>query len=194
MIVHSSPATVATGGAGAAAPDAVGHEGLDFTAVFRAHSATAWRLLQHLGVAPRDAMDVCHEVFLIVHRKLDQIESPTAVRSFVVGVCVRAAADYRKSARVRREIMVESMPEGVQAIGPEDLLQRREWADFLRLVLERMDEKKREVFVLYEMDELSMPEIAKIMGTPLQTAYSRLHAAREEVKAAFKQHDVGGAQ
>jgi len=40
------------------------------------------------------------------------------------------------------------------------------------------------VFVLFELEEVAMAEVAEIVGCPLQTAYSRLHAARAEVATA----------
>src|SRR5918912_103229 len=75
----------------------------------------AWRLLRRLGVADRDAHDVCHEVFVVVHRKLAHIGTPTSIRSFVYAVCVRAASDYRRSARVRRERLSDEIDEAEEA-------------------------------------------------------------------------------
>jgi RNA polymerase sigma-70 factor (ECF subfamily) len=53
-------------------------------------------------------------------------------------------------------------------------------------VLDRLDEAQRAVFVLYEIEELSMAEIAEAVGCPLQTAYSRLHAARAQVEQTIR--------
>jgi RNA polymerase sigma-70 factor (ECF subfamily) len=71
--------------------------------------------------------------------------------------------------------------------GPEtDLIARRAWERLAR-VLSAMDAPKREVFVLYELEELPMPEVAALVDCPLQTAYSRLHAARRLVLSAFEE-------
>ena len=52
-------------------------------------------------------------------------------------------------------------------------------------VLAKLDEEKRTVFVLYEVEGLSLKEIAEATGRPLQTVYSRLQAARSAVQEAF---------
>ena len=52
-------------------------------------------------------------------------------------------------------------------------------------MLESLDEEKRAVFVLYEIEDLAMPEIAEALSLPLQTAYSRLYAARKQAESFF---------
>jgi RNA polymerase sigma-70 factor (ECF subfamily) len=71
----------------------------------------------------------------------------------------------------------------------EELEQRRA-REKLAQVLERLDEDKRAVFVLYELEELTMPQVAEALGCPLTTAYSRLHAARKTVRAAFARQSL----
>ena len=51
------------------------------------------------------------------------------------------------------------------------------------LVLSRMDATLAEVFVLYELDGFSSPEIAELVGVPLGTVASRLRRARLEFRA-----------
>jgi RNA polymerase sigma-70 factor (ECF subfamily) len=177
---------------GAIEPALVAEEqpGLDFVELFREHAPYVWRLLRRLGVAESDAKDVCQDVFVIVHRKLDVIPSASSARAFVYGISVRAAADYRRLARVRRERLTDDIPERVDPANHETSLDGRRAIAYLHDVLSRMADRKREVFVLYELEELSMSEIVEIVGCPLQTAYSRLHAARDEVKQAFARRDL----
>jgi RNA polymerase sigma-70 factor (ECF subfamily) len=158
---------------------------LDFSAIFRTYSPYAWRALRRLGVAEADASDTCQEVFMVLHRKLGDIADARSVRSFVYGVCVRVAADYRRSARVRHEQISDRLPETAIGAHQDKDLETRQARAHLDAVLARLDDVKREVFVLYELEELTMPEIVDALGCPLQTAYSRLHAARNEVRAAF---------
>ena len=75
--------------------------------------------------------------------------------------------------------------------GPDDRLAEREARKWLDLALDTLDEKKRAVFVLYEIEQLSMNEVAQVLECPLQTAYSRLHAAREQVESFFRQARKG---
>jgi RNA polymerase sigma-70 factor (ECF subfamily) len=163
---------------------------LDFGELFREHAPYAWRLLRRLGVADSDAKDVCQEVFVIVHAKLDRIPSRASARAYIYGVSVRAASDYRRLARVRHERLTDDVPDGLDPFSPDKALDDRRAAAYLHEVLSRMADPKREVFVLYELEELSMNEIVEIVGCPLQTAYSRLHAARLEVKQAFSRLEL----
>lgn len=157
---------------------------LDFHDVFTASSAFVWRVLGRLGVARADVADVAQEVFLVVLRRLDDYDG-RPVQAWVYGICVRAAADYRKRAFRRYERSADALDETTTPPDQDRALEQRRARARLEQVLSRMDERKREVFVLYELEELKMTEIAQIIDCPLQTAYSRLHAARKDVRAAF---------
>ncbi len=161
-------------------------QGLTVAEVFNENVAFAWRVLRRLGVAEADADDVCQDVFVTVHRRLREFEGRSSVRTWVYGICVRTASDYRKRARTRREVACEAPPE--QGVGPhqEEDLSLRQARDTLDRILDELEDDRRAVFVLYEIEELSMVDVAGVLGCPLQTAYSRLHAARREVEAALE--------
>jgi RNA polymerase sigma-70 factor (ECF subfamily) len=59
-------------------------------------------------------------------------------------------------------------------------------------LLAGLDEDKRNVLVLYEIEGLTMREVAEVVGCPLQTAYSRLHAARDLLHAALERSKAEG--
>ena len=160
----------------------------DTARVFREHAAYAWRVLRRLGVQESDAEDVCQEVFLIVHKRLGSFEGRSSLRTWVFGICVRAASDYRKRSFRRKETVTESPPEAVSASDPHDETAGRQARALLDQILGELDDDKRAVFVLYEIEELSMSEVAAAIGCPLQTAYSRLHAARAIVEKAAARH------
>jgi len=165
-----------------------------FDEVFRAFAPFAWRVLLRLGIAESDAEDVCQEVFVVVHRKLDDFEGRSALRTWIYGICVRAASDHRRRAHVRHETPTERLPDGALPPSQIEDVERRRALDLLEAMLARLDEDKRAVFVLYEIEGLTMPEIAEAIGCPLQTAYSRLHAARKLVEAAARASEEGGAR
>jgi len=160
-------------------PAALTAEGL-----FREYGAFAWRVLRRLGVAEGDVDDVCQEVFVTVHRRLPTFEGRSSPRTWLYGICVRTASEHRRRAVHRREV-VDGSPQGPD-LGPtqEDAAALREARVMLDRILEGLDDDKRAVFVLYEIEELPMAEVAAAVGCPLQTAYSRLHAARRDVDAA----------
>ena len=151
-------------------------------ALFHEHAAFAWRLLRRLGVADADTDDVCQEVFLTVHRRLPDFEGRSSTRTWVYGICIRVAADYRKRTRSRREVPSPRPPERAVDARQEDDVALREARALLDRVLDGLDDDKRAAFVLYEIEELPLREVALALGCPLQTAYSRLQAARGEVE------------
>ncbi len=154
-------------------------------ALFHEHAAFAWRLLRRLGVADADADDVCQEVFLTVHRRLPDFEGRSSTRTWVYGICIRVAADYRKRTRSRREVPSPQPPDRAVDANQEDHVALREARALLDRVLDTLDDDRRAAFVLYEIEELPLREVASALGCPLQTAYSRLQAARREVEDAL---------
>ena len=159
----------------------------DFTEVFREHAPYLWRALLGLGVRSADVDDACQEVLLVVHRRLAEFDG-RSLRTWLYAICLRVASDYRRSARVRREVSVESVPDSPVAYGVLETVDSKElWTELLR-ALETLDAAKRAAFVLYEVEELSLREIAEATGAPLQTVYSRLQSARAHVGQHFKAH------
>lgn len=158
---------------------------LVFADVFRENVPFAWRCLRRLGVGPGDVEDVCQEVFIVLHRKLPDFDRRASVRAFIYGICVRKASDHRKLARNRKEQVTSDLPEaGVEADQGERVDRDRALARLDR-ALGELDDDKRATFVLYEIEGLAMAEVASVMGCPLQTAYSRLAAARKHVEASL---------
>jgi RNA polymerase sigma-70 factor (ECF subfamily) len=159
-------------------------EGLSFAHVFEEHVPFLWRAAVALGVPESDADDVCQEVMLVVHKKLATFEGE-AVRSWLYGICLRIASDYRKKARVRRERPTSEPPDAVfGSTQLEEVAARRAETRLLE-VLAELDDDKRNAFVLVEIGELTLREISEATETPLQTLYSRLQAARTHVRQRF---------
>jgi RNA polymerase sigma-70 factor, ECF subfamily len=159
--------------------------------IFDEHASYVWRVLRRLGVDDADVEDVCQEVFLVVHRKLDTFDGRSAMRTWLYGICLRVASEYRRRPHRRREQVAETVPEQSMPATQDDALDRRRALDRLDAALDQLDDDKRAVFVLYEIEQLPMMEIALAAGCPLQTAYSRLRAARAHVEAAMRRTELG---
>jgi RNA polymerase sigma-70 factor (ECF subfamily) len=168
----------------APAPEAA--PALDFARAFRELAPFAWRVLRRLGVAEADVEDVCQEVFLVVHRRLDAFEGRSSLRVWVYGICMRAAWEYRRRPHRRREEATSSPPEASIPAPQDDEIDRRRALALLDAALDELDDEKRAVFVLYEIEHVPMQEVAQAARCPLQTAYSRLHAARRQVEATMR--------
>lgn len=168
-----------------ASSDPGAQSALSAAVLFREYGTFAWRVLRRLGVAERDVDDVCQEVFVIVHRQIAGFEGRSSPRTWLYGICVRTASEYRRSASRRLEVVAGRPPDATVDANQETDRALREARTLLDRILDGLDEDKRAVFILYEIEELPMAEVAIAVGCPLQTAYSRLHAARRDVDAAL---------
>ena len=164
-----------------------------FAEVFRTHAPQVWRSLRRLGVRESDIEDQCQEVFVVVHRKLPEFEGRSLLSTWIYGICMRVASDYRRRAHIRREQSTGEPPEERQSAPQIRDVERAQARALLDAALAGLDDDKRAVFVLYEIEQVAMSEIALAVGCPLQTAYSRLHAARRQVTDAFSAATGGGA-
>lgn len=160
-----------------------------FASVYEAHASMVWRSLRRLGVREAEVADAAQEVFVIIHRKLGEFAGRSSVKTWVYGICLRVASDWRNRAHVRRETGMDEAPErtssGETAIRG---VQQRQARAVLDAMLDELDEDKRTVFVLFELEQVSMHEVAETVGVPLQTAYARLYAARKQLEQLIAQH------
>lgn len=153
--------------------------------VYREHFAFVWGLIRRLGVHDRDLEDVTQDVFIVVHRRLPHFEGRASIRTWLYAIAVRVAANYRRK-RQRAPQASDSMTRRLvapESANPELHTLRTEAAELLDRLLSKLDDKKRAVFVLAEIEGLSAPEIARIVGTNPRTVHSRLRAARLRVHA-----------
>jgi len=158
----------------------------DFTVVFRDHFGYVWGTLRRLGVPARDLEDQAQQVFMAVHAHLEEYRDEYPLRPWLFGFAYRSASNYRRLARHRIErfgVVVEAVS-GTQSAA--DQLIAREDLDTAELALQRLDLDRRAVLLLHEVDGNSVPEIARALEIPLNTAYSRLRLAREDFQLAYR--------
>jgi RNA polymerase sigma-70 factor (ECF subfamily) len=146
-----------------------------------------WRSLRRLGLSAADADDASQEVFLVASRKLTSITDGSE-RQFLFGTALRVASTRRRSLRRRREELQDSLDQHDEqsAPGPERLAQLSRARLQLQELLDDMSLELRAPFILFELEELSVPQIAQLLGLPIGTVSSRLRAAREEFHAAVR--------
>jgi RNA polymerase sigma-70 factor (ECF subfamily) len=152
-----------------------------FPELFRAHLPYVLRVLRYLGAPASDVEDLAQEVFLTVHRKLPAYEGRGRITTWLFAICGGAVRDHRKRAHRRHEQPEASPPDAAAEPTQESELEFRRALATLEDVLAGVDEDQRLTFLLYEVEELTMKEIAEAMGCPIQTGYTRLRAARAHV-------------
>lgn len=149
--------------------------------LFTAHAGFVLRLVRHLGVNPSDAEDVTQEVFMIAHARLSLLRSDANARNWLFGIARRLAANHVRKAKRRRNVPITD-DDAVEQGTPATQLQVTRDRKLLLEALDQLAEAKREVFVLFELENLPMQEVADMLRCPLHTAYSRLYAARTIVQ------------
>jgi RNA polymerase sigma-70 factor (ECF subfamily) len=167
-------------------PTAAAAVGLSFREVHERHADFVWRSLQRLGVRAMDLEDQMQEVFIVAHRRLASFDGSSELTTWLFGICLRVAVAHRRRAHVRRETTTHDgePPEPGESSDPEQSALEREARDELEALLSGLDLEKRAVFVMFEIEGFTAPEIANVMGTPVGTVYSRLATARGEVEKA----------
>ncbi len=152
-----------------------------FAALFEAYSDYVWRTVRRLGVRERDVDDATQQVLMVAARKLNSIR-PGSERSFLFQTALRVSGTHRRTYARRREEMSEPGTDAGELIdaapGTEELVGMRRARQQLDVILDQMPLELRAVFVLHELEEETMANIAETLGIPAGTAASRLRRAR----------------
>jgi RNA polymerase sigma-70 factor (ECF subfamily) len=164
-----------------------------FESIYRQNFDFVWSSVRRLGVSPASMDDVVQEVFLVIHARLHTVYHPQALRSWIYGIARRTVSGYHRSRRVKEAsgaaLAVEPSAKPL-ARTPFDLVEQNDQVRLLFRLLEELDEPKREVFMMAELDELTVPEIAETLKLPLNTVYSRLRVARQAFEEALARHSA----
>jgi RNA polymerase sigma-70 factor, ECF subfamily len=159
----------------------------DFEALYREHIRFVWRSVRRLGVDPAFIDDVVQEIFLVVHRRLSEFEGRSSTKTWLYGIARRVIADHRRSLR-RKPALAETGAEMGRAteILPDASVEQAERVRLLYRVLEQLDDEKREVFILTELEGMTMAEVSEALDVNPNTISSRLRAARQRFEEALE--------
>jgi RNA polymerase sigma-70 factor, ECF subfamily len=160
----------------------------DFDAVYSEHAEFVWRSLGRLGVPASALSDATQEVFLVAYKKLPAFEGRSSVKTWLFGIAMRVASH---AAREQRRRPVEPLPEVLVAEPPEAPFEdaaRSEAVRVLYALLSGLTPEQRAVFVLVELEQMSVPEAAEAVGANFNTVASRLKTARKNFAAGLRRH------
>jgi RNA polymerase sigma-70 factor, ECF subfamily len=193
MLVDSEslPAVHCQGGPRAAEaverPDAA-----SFEDVYEQHVTFVWRSARRLGVAESAIDDVVQEIFFVVHRRLAEFEGRSSLKTWLFAIVLRVVRDHRRSLRRKSPHLAQGPtdPDTLtdRASGPHEAVAKSEALRVLHELLDTLDDEKREVFVLAELEQLPAPDIAEATGVNVNTIYTRLRAARKDFNTALERH------
>jgi RNA polymerase sigma-70 factor (ECF subfamily) len=139
--------------------------------------------LRYLGVREADLDDALQEVFLVVYQRLNDYQEKGRARAWLYSICTRVAHAQRRKVDRRRESSAPGFFEDAAAPTQLSHVEDREALALGHQLLSQLPAPQRDVFLLYEVEDMPMAEIAQALDCPLQTAYSRLHKARARVLA-----------
>lgn len=159
------------------------------TEAYDQHATTVFRLLRRLGVAEAAAPDALQDVFVVAWRKHAEFEGRSSARTWLCGIALRVARDYRRE-RDRRLREHDDIELTAPSPSPEAQAEHAAALRKLDTLLAAMSEPLRESFVLVEIEQLRAPEVADLLQVPLNTVYSRVRLARA---ALLEQMSAQGA-
>jgi RNA polymerase sigma-70 factor, ECF subfamily len=174
-----------------------------FEDVYQAHAGFVWRSLRRLGVPEPSLDDATQDVFVTVHRRLSEFEGRSQLTTWLYRIAYHTAQHYHRhgvrhpsgSAQSRGDSQADASPDagqrhlsldssgGVNSLTsahscPQEVFSQKQAVERLYLILGQLDNEKRAVFVMAELEQMAAPEIASVLRVPLNTVYSRLRAAR----------------
>lgn len=176
----SSPVVACAPDRGSTRPQPAGPPRLDD--VYRDHHQFVWRSLVRLGVPDDRAADALHDTFMVVARRLEEFEGRANIRTWLFAIAIRVARSVRRDGareRRRREVLSARRPTEHEPHAASDA------ANTLRTLLRHLDEDKRAVFIMAELEGMTAPEIASVLRIKVPTVYSRLRHARAQLERAL---------
>jgi RNA polymerase sigma-70 factor (ECF subfamily) len=171
-----------------AAQSAAARAELTVQAVYEAHFNFVWRSARRLGIRPPQLDDIVQEVFMVVQRRLADFEGRAGIRTWLYAITRHVVrAHFRSNARKPQALTADadSTCDTVDP-GPESATLANEGRKLLYTLLDQLDEDKREVFVLAQLEEMTGPEIAEALELPLSNVYSRIEAAQKAFDRALQ--------
>ncbi|CAG7644069.1 ECF RNA polymerase sigma factor SigM [Paenibacillus solanacearum] len=150
-----------------------------------AYGKDVWNYAYSITHKRDQADDITQEVFIKVFRNLYTFRSESSVKTWLLAITRNMALDYRRSAFLRRVTLVgflhTSAEQGKSTSGAEaQVMEKLAVGDMWNLVM-KLPAKYREVLILYAHYQLSMKEMAEVLGVSEGTVKSRLFHARGKI-------------
>jgi RNA polymerase sigma-70 factor, ECF subfamily len=170
----------------AGAEDGTSNEVGDFSRLYDEYVDFLWRSARSLGVTEDAADDVVQQVFVVVHRKLSEFEGRASIKSWLFAVLLRVVHDHRRSLRRKSPHLTgepvdpDALPAATGVSDPYEAFSRAEASVLIHQLLDGLDEERRVVFVMAELEQMTPAEIAEALEVDAKVVYARLRAARAD--------------
>lgn len=158
----------------------------EFQKLYRAELPYVFHSLRRMGIADADLEDVSHDVFLAVYRRWADFDRSRPVRPWLFGFAYRIASDHRRLSRHRHEVGGVAADPIDERHLPDEQLAAEQKRRAVLAALDAIALDRRSVLVMHDLDGHPIPEIARALAIPLNTAYSRLRLARRDFESIIR--------
>jgi RNA polymerase sigma-70 factor, ECF subfamily len=159
-----------------------------FDQLYTRHFDFVWRSLRRLGVASGLVDDAAQDTFVVVHRRLGDLRPDASAKAWLFGIALRVARDYRRTARRKPSTSLDVETAPGDSRDPFEDAAVAQAGRVLERFLATLDDDRRAVFVLAELEGLTAPEIGDAVGANVNTVYSRLRVARQRFVEFLAEH------
>jgi RNA polymerase sigma-70 factor (ECF subfamily) len=166
--------------------------------IYEEHFDFVWRNARRLGVPEASADDVAQDVFLVVQRRIADFDGRVPMKAWIFGILARVVRDHRRSFRRKgaRNVSLEHEPTSdfaavASGTSPNELVEHVERVRLFEKLLAELDEDKRTLLILSELEQWTLREIAELFGSNTNTIYSRVRAAKRAFEQAYARSRAG---
>jgi RNA polymerase sigma-70 factor, ECF subfamily len=156
--------------------------------IYAQNIAFVWRCLRAWGVSAQALDDAAQDVFFVACRRYSEFRGESTLKTWLYAIVRNVALNYRRGHRRGQNLIEVDARLSSDEPGPLEQLQDREAADFVQTFIDKLDDKKRDVFILALMEQMTIPEVAASLDIPLNTAYTRLRSVRSDLQRALTRY------
>lgn len=157
-----------------------------FARVYQQELSYVWKVLTRLGLHPKEREDLAHDIFATAFRQWHQYDPARPVRPWLFGIAYRRVLDHKRKHQNHREETVAEISATDTSRSADEQVARSQGLDAALKALLSLEIERRAIFILHEIEETPMPEVAESLGIPLNTAYTRLRLARRDFNEAIE--------
>jgi RNA polymerase sigma-70 factor, ECF subfamily len=164
-----------------------------FEQIYDDNAVFIWRSLRGLGVCEAHMDDAVQEVFMVVHRRLADYQPRGHIRSWLFGIAMRVAKTHQRSVRRKPTEPLLDGPTLVTVDSPFEQVARHQALEFVERFLDTLNDDQRALFVLTELEQMRVSEVAELLGENVNTVYSRQRVIRKQFAEALAQNPEIGS-
>jgi RNA polymerase sigma-70 factor (ECF subfamily) len=135
--------------------------------------------------------DATQDVFVVVYRQMGGFEYRASPRTWIFSIAYNVASNYRRREQRKGGLLPLDAATPTTDVDPEGELGRARAWDFVLQFLDTLEEPKRAVFVLTQLEGMKAADVADALNTPVNTVYTRLHHARQAFREALAKFTLG---